>query len=203
MKIRTLAAIVSLAGLSAVPPQASAGPPGDTSMVERFANATTVVTPGLCAPGDMPQCVGPEVAQFEVHSDICVLNGRFEGVDLPADAPCAFDLYGFEIGLAAGTKPACGAALFYTSDETTAFGQDRVNILTINGSARRIHVEGYALGAMLVFTKVVYDGPNGVPQRYAIAPPTPVQRSSGGSGVPCVSTPLTNAIMPAGSVYHM
>lgn len=188
-------------------PAASPAAPGDTTITEMFTNATIDISPGLCLPGDTADCVGPEVAQFRGgFPELCIMNGRFEGADLPLNAPCGFEIYGFQEGVTPGTKPACGASRFYTSDETTAFGPNRTNKLIVNGVARSIYVEGVSVGALIVFTTVEWDDddadtdPHGDHQ--AVGLPNPVQRSSSGSGIPCVTTPLDAAILPAGGSVH-
>jgi hypothetical protein len=207
--MRSLVVLAAIVGL--LPVGSGADPlVVDTSLVETFSNASIELSPGLCAPGDTAECVGPQIAQFKVISDFCVMNGRFEGTDLPTNAPCRFELYGFQVGLNSASKPACGAARFYTSDETTAFGGPdgirRENKLVINGVARSIFIEGYSLGAAVAFTTVDYDDADADQSPFGdhavIAPPVPVQRSSSGSGTPCVSAPLNRAIMPGGASFH-
>lgn len=204
MKKRTLGMLV---GMALLLPAGAHGSPGSTHITETFTNAAIEITPGLCLAGDTPGCVGPEVAQFRGgFPELCVMNGRFEGTALPLNAPCGFEVYGFQVGLTPGTKPACGATRFYTSDKTTAFGRHKTNKLIINGVSRSIYLEGYSVGATIVFTKVEWDGddpgkdPHGDHQ--VVAAPNPVQRSSSGSGIPCVTTPLDKAILPAGGSVH-
>jgi len=196
--------IASLALLFLVP--GGAGAHGDTHLHEVFTNGFTEVSPGLCAPGDTAECVGPEVAQFRGGTDptsTCTLNGMFEGV-MYSDAPCSFDLYGFLTGVEPGTKPACGAAFFYLSDETTAFGDGNVSTFTFDGITRRIYVEGYSMGAVLVFTKVEVDDDDPDTDiegdHIDIALPTPILRdATGGSGASCVESPLTRGLMVSGT----
>jgi hypothetical protein len=177
----------------------------DSFLHETFTEALTEISPGLCAPGDTAECVGPDVAQFRgstTSASTCRLNGMFEN-QMYADAPCAFDLYGFMSGLAPGTKPACGAARFWLSDETTAFGEDKFNTFTFDGMARHIYVEGLSLGAILIFTKVEIDDDDPdtdvTGDHVDFAPPTPILRdATGGEGTSCVQAPLTRGRMLSG-----
>jgi hypothetical protein len=203
-----LAIISSVVAAALLPPSVQAHPDStDTLIFETFANAPTDISPGLCAPGDTPDCVGPEVAEFRVLSTACVMNGLFEGEELPLNAPCGFELYGFLTGIEPGSKPACGAARFVTSDHTTAFGDNKTSKLVINGVPRSIYIDGVSVGLLNVFTTVQWDDddedsdPTG--DHIAIAPPALVLRQSGGSGTPCVNQPLTQGIMPAGSAIEM
>lgn len=177
----------------------------DTLLQEAFTAIPIDLAPGLCAPGDTPGCIGPEIAQFRLEPGpmtTCFYNGIFEGKPLPVNASCDFELYGFMTGLTPGSKPACGAARFYTSDETTAFGENKANVLVINGVARSIFIEGASLGATATFTKVEIDDadedddPTG--DHIEIAPPAPIIRQSGTSGVSCVTQPLTLGLLVAG-----
>lgn len=213
--MRTRAIVVTvLTVLTAVTllPAGARAHPGvtDTYVVEAFANAATEISPGLCAPGDTPDCVGPEVAQFRVFivpATTCVLNGVFEGEELPANAPCSFELYGFMTGVASGSKPACGAARFYTSNDTTAFGENKTNTFVFNGVPRSITVEGESFGALAIFTKVEVDDADGDTDtsgdHIQIAAPAPIRRESGGSGVPCVTQPLTQGLLLAGGGIYL
>lgn len=209
MRLRLVVGLVALLGMT--PAGGPAAPIGvDTLVTEIFANATIELSPGLCAPGDTETCVGPEISEFRVTSDVCVMNGRFEGVDLPPNAPCSFELYGFQVGINSASKPACGAARFYTSDETTAFGgpqnERRENKLVINGIARNIFIEGTSLAAAIVFTTVDYDdadadlSPHG--DHGVFNPPVPVRRESTQEGTPCIDVPLDRALMPEGHSIH-
>lgn len=205
MKPRSIVAVLVLA--LALPLGAGAHSGGaDTFLHEVFTNATTQISPGLCAPGDTAECVGPQVAQFRGYTDAtstCTLTGSFEGTTY-VNAACSFDLYGFMTGVAPGTKPACGAAFFYTSDNTTAFGESKVNTFTFNGVPRRIYLEGYSKGVLLIFTKVEIDDGDAdtdvAGDHFNIALPTPILRdATGGSGVACVQAPLTRGRMPSGT----
>lgn len=200
---RTIVASVLLAG--ALLPAGAGAASIDTFLVEAFAAVPIDIQPGLCAPGDTTGCVGPEVAQFRLilgPSSTCFYNGVFEGEQLPVNASCGFELFGFMEGLAPGTKPACGAARFYTSNETSAFGEGMTNVLVINGVARSISIERMSLGGSVVFTKVEIDDadadldPTG--DHTEIVPPAPVLRQSGSSGVSCVTQPLSQALLLAG-----
>lgn len=205
--MKTIRPVLVLLVLSLIVPAGAGAHPGQTDsfLHETFTEALTEISPGLCAPGDTAECVGPEVAQFRGSTNegsTCRLNGMFEG-EMYADAPCSFDLYGFMTGLAPGTKPACGAARFYLSDETTAFGEDNVSTFTFDGMSRRIYVEGLSMGTILIFTKVEVDDDD--PDRDVagdhidFAPPTPILRdATGGTGASCVQSPLTRGRMVSG-----
>lgn len=197
--------VLALLSLALAAPVGATAHPGetDTFLHEAFTEALTEISPGLCAPGDTPDCVGPDVAQFRGSTNsgsTCRLNGMFEG-EMYVDAPCSFDLYGFMTGLMPGTKPACGAARFFLSDETTAFGEDNVSTFTFDGVSRRIYVEGLSLGAILIFTRVEVDDEDTdvAGDHVDFAPPTPILRdATDGSGLSCVQSPLTRGRMVSG-----
>lgn len=210
--MRTRTIVVTVLTAVALLPAGARAHPGETGTFvgEAFTNASTNIAPGLCAPGDTPDCLGPEVAQFRVSTvptTTCVLNGVFEGEQLPANAPCSFELYGFMTGVAPGSKPACGAARFYTSNETTAFGENKMNTFVFNGVPRSINVEGVSFGALAIFTKVEVDDADAdsdpAGDHIQIAAPAPIRRESGGSGVPCVTQPLTQGLLLAGGGIYL
>lgn len=200
---RLLAAcsVLLASGLAPTGARAHVGSTG-TFLLETFVNAGVDVSPGLCAPGDTPGCVGPQVAQFRVLSDACTMSGRFEGTDLAPNSPCGFELYGFMTGLAPGTKPSCSGLRFVTSDETTAWGDGNTSKLIVNGTPRDIYIEGATIGITAIFTTVWWDDDDSdidpVGDHSSIAPPAPSIRQSGGSGVGCVTAPVTRTLLPAG-----
>lgn len=133
-----------------LPPQGASAHTGeaDTYLVE-VGSGTIDLTPGLCLPGDLLGCAGPQEAQFRVQFDECTVSGRFEGVDLPADSPCDGVNHGRTFGSVQGwTQPACGSTYSYSTDDTDAWSTSG-NSQTINGMTRNEFIEVRNLGVTL------------------------------------------------------
>ncbi|MGH7818474.1 MAG: hypothetical protein ACREQ9_01750 [Candidatus Binatia bacterium] len=129
----------------------------DTLLYEQ-ASGTLEITPGLCAAGDPPGCVGPYRAQWRLISETCTISGRFEGVDLPADTPCQAVNHGFTFGKVQGwLKPVCGETYSYTSEHTT-WDDGSANTHTIGGVVRNEALEVPANGGGVLIVTGWLDG---------------------------------------------
>lgn len=154
------AALLAAAAMFLAAPSADADS-GATDFTAAIPAAAAEITPGLCAPGDTPQCVGPDLAQIHLYSLSCAASGTFEGKPLIANEACGIDLSAFMAPSLEGlTKPSCLTSHTYTSDRARAFGRP-VNEVMAGGVARKMQLSYPA--AVLGFRTATgwVDGPDG------------------------------------------
>jgi hypothetical protein len=158
------------------------------------------ITPGLCAPGDTPSCVGPDLAQIHMYSFACVASGAFEGRAITADSACGMDLSAFMAPSLEGlTKPSCLTSHTYTSDAARAFGKP-ANEATAAGVARKIQIS-YPAGVLGFRTATGWmDGPDRDDDPvgdHSIIFSVQARPRQSDAGIPCITTPFTAADLTA------
>lgn len=145
---RRLHALAAGGMLLLLPGAAQAHTGSTDTLVVQILSGTVDFSPGLCAPGDTPDCVGPYEAQFRLQVSTCSASGTFEGAPLAEGMPCGGYNVGFVhppvLGL---TKPTCASARIESSHDAKGFGRP-ANYVVINGEARNDHV-GYVARAGL------------------------------------------------------
>jgi hypothetical protein len=174
--------------------------PASTDVTAVMPALSADITPGLCAPGDTPSCVGPELAQIHMYSLACVASGTFEGKSLAADSPCGMDLSAFMAPSLEGlTKPSCLTSHTYTSDSARAFGKP-VNRATAGGVARKIQIS-YPAGVLGFRTATGWmDGPDRDDDPvgdHSIVFSVQARPRQTDAGIPCITTPFTAADLTA------
>ncbi len=192
-------ALLATGAMLLVPGAASAQSSGVTDVTAVMPAAAIDITPGLCAAGDTPWCVGPYEAQFHLYSFECVANGSFEGRPLAADRDCGIDVSGFMRPSVEGlTKPSCNTSRTYTSDQARAHGKP-INEVTAGGVARKTQL-GYPAAVLGFRTATGWvDGPDR--DRNPVGDHRLVfsiqARPQQTTPIPCVTGPVTRSDLTA------
>jgi hypothetical protein len=193
------ASLATVAILFPTAPSAQTATP-NTNVTAVMTALNADITPGLCAPGDTPWCVGPDLATIHMYSLSCVANGTFEGESLPPNSPCGIDLSAFMAPTLEGlTKPSCQTSHTYTSDQARAFGKP-VNAVTIGDTDRKMQLS-YPAGVLGFRTATGWvDGPdrNSDPAGdHSLIFSVQARPKQDAQGVVCITTPFSAADLTA------
>jgi hypothetical protein len=193
------ATLAAAAFLIPAAPRAETGADG-TNVTAVMSALNADITPGLCAPGDTPWCVGPDLAQIHMYSLACVANGTFEGQSLPPNSPCGIDLTAFMAPTLEGlTKPSCQTSHTYTSEQARAFGKP-VNAVTVGETKRKMQLS-YPAGVLGFRTATGWvDGPdrNDDPAGdHSLIFSVQARPKQDAQGVVCITTPFAEADLTA------
>lgn len=190
LRTATIALVVAVAWM--LPGGTAHG--GYATAAQDVSTFTIELAPGICVPGDTDDCVGPTSTEFHVTADSCTITGVFEGATLAQDTPCDFELFGFVEPLPGASKPVCGGTSFYTSDDTTAFGEGNTSTFSVDGEPRSIFLEGMAVATDLVITGWLDDDDTDsdpIGDHRILAPVNAVRAVAQEGTIPCVTTPGT------------